>query len=170
MELGTLLLLSILVSIDSLYGGIIYKQEWGRVPTISLVITLFGNLILITLFTLLGKLILIYIGAEIAKLISIILLGIISILFNRLVKEVEDPFLHSSRLKLNLITDSLCLEEVEEDRVAALGSLLLITSIDVALISFIAAVLTSSTLLNIIIFSYIDVALFKLGNLISIYN
>ncbi|MBM7623088.1 hypothetical protein [Sporohalobacter salinus] len=168
MEVGTLILLALLVSLDSFYGGIIYRKDWGVISVDELLIIFLVNLFLISLTTLLGKIILALVGTRIAKLVSIMLLGVISLIFSAVIQ--RSNFLgDKEEFKARIILNALKLDKLKlnsNKRLIALIDLRIMTAIDVILVSFIAAVLTSNTLFSIITFSCIDSLFLKTGNLI----
>ncbi|KXS37739.1 MAG: hypothetical protein AWU54_2272, partial [Candidatus Frackibacter sp. T328-2] len=69
--------------------------------------------------------------------------------------------------KLEYIEEKDVLKQKEEST-TALVNLIIVTSIDVAVVSFIAATLTDKFLVIIIIFSLIDLLSIRVGNLISV--
>ncbi|SJZ66301.1 hypothetical protein [Selenihalanaerobacter shriftii] len=169
MGVGTLVLLAVLVSIDSFYSGLVYKKECGEIEYSNLLIILGYIIILITITTLLGRLTFILAGTEISKLISVLLLGAISLLFYIIMKDPNKTYVVNNKFKrIKVIEDRLSVGDVEEDKMAILIKLGIITSVDVAVVSFIAATITNQLLLIIIIFSFVDLFSIKAGNLISI--
>jgi len=165
---GTLFLMALLVSIDSFYSGVIYKREWGEIKKRGLILITIYIITLISLAVLLGHLTLMLVGKKIAKLISILLLGGISVVFYIIMSEPNNKELITKRtLKLEYIEEKDVLKQKEEST-TALVNLIIVTSIDVAVVSFIAATLTDKFLVIIIIFSLIDLLSIRVGNLISV--
>ncbi|SDC41055.1 MULTISPECIES: hypothetical protein [unclassified Candidatus Frackibacter] len=168
MGTGTLFLMALLVSIDSFYSGVIYKREWGEIKKRGLILITIYIITLISLAVLLGHLTLMLVGKKIAKLISILLLGGISVVFYIIMSEPNNKELITKRtLKLEYIEEKDVLKQKEEST-TALVNLIIVTSIDVAVVSFIAATLTDKFLVIIIIFSLIDLLSIRVGNLISV--
>jgi len=161
-------LMALLVSIDSFYSGVIYKREWGEIKKRGLILITIYIITLISLAVLLGHLTLMLVGKKIAKLISILLLGGISVVFYIIMSEPNNKELITKRtLKLEYIEEKDVLKQKEEST-TALVNLIIVTSIDVAVVSFIAATLTDKFLVIIIIFSLIDLLSIRVGNLISV--
>ncbi len=160
--------MALLVSIDSFYSGVIYKREWGEIKKRGLILITIYIITLISLAVLLGHLTLMLVGKKIAKLISILLLGGISVVFYIIMSEPNNKELITKRtLKLEYIEEKDVLKQKEEST-TALVNLIIVTSIDVAVVSFIAATLTDKFLVIIIIFSLIDLLSIRVGNLISV--
>jgi putative Mn2+ efflux pump MntP len=164
---GTLFLLALLVSIDSFYSGVLYKKEYGEIERSELLIIFVYVILIISSTTILGRLTSILAGEEITRLINILLLGIAGILFYIIMYDEEVD--NKSKIeRIRFIENTLQLKEVKEERSKTLLKLGLVTTIDVAVVSFIAATITAKILLIIIIFSSVDLFSIKAGNLVSI--
>lgn len=167
MGIGVLLLLAVLVSLDSFYSGLVYKKEWGNIDKEELLLIFIHIIVLITITTSIGRLIFILVGEKLIKLINLLILGSISIVFYIIMQRtrVKQP---ENKFKKRILGSNLQFKKVKIDKKTTLFELGLITSIDVAMVSFIVATLTSQIIQVIVIFSCIDLIFIKLGNLIPI--
>lgn len=170
MGLENLFLLALLTNIDSFYGGLVYKKEWGEIRKIELLTIFVCSMILVSIPALLGRLTFILVGGIISKLISILLLGSTSILFYIIMQKTTDEQAENKAKFKNsrVVKGTLQLEKMQGNRLLTLFKLAIITSVDMAVVSFIVATLTSKVLLIIITFSSIDLFLVKAGNLIYV--
>ncbi|MCK8824453.1 hypothetical protein [Fuchsiella alkaliacetigena] len=168
MQLSTIFLLALLVSIDNFYAGAVYQQLWGKINRRNLLLIGLYNLLLFSLAVFLGKGVVSLLGVELAKLFSVALLLFSSIMFYlSIASKSKIGFNIQKRLAQGSRNKSSVLRNLKGNKqLMDLLSLSIVSSIDTVVASFLVAISDTQVLIIILSFTLINLFSMQLGNLV----
>ena len=168
MQLFTIFLLALLVSIDNFYAGAVYQQLWGKIKRRNLLLIGLYNLLLFSLAVFLARAVVSLLGVELAKLFSVALLLLSSIIFYlSIASKSKVGFDISQKLTWGSKNKDSFLNSLKEDQqLMDLLSLSVVSSIDTVVASFLVAISDTQVLIIILSFTLINLFAMQIGSLI----